>query len=165
MTILRHHQSSAFGFASPNFYVSFLAALEIDRNAEAYFPGLKRDSELDLNTVEIPDYLPIATLCEALHINLTLLRAYNLMLMPRVWNGEKYVPAGYTLRLPPGSIDSAKAAQAIAAIPVSRRFAAQLPDEYHIVASGETLSGIAARCGVSISEPILRKQLSSANLI
>ena len=42
----RHHRaqypSPSFGFASRNFYVSFLAALEIDRNPEKYFGSLSR---------------------------------------------------------------------------------------------------------------------------
>ncbi len=36
-SIVRNYKSPSFGFASRNFYVSFLAALEIDRNPEKYF--------------------------------------------------------------------------------------------------------------------------------
>jgi membrane-bound lytic murein transglycosylase D len=109
VTILRHYQSSTFGFASRNFYPSCLAVLEIHRDAERYFPGLIRDSELPLNTVELPDFVPLATLCQALDIDADRLRAYNLMLMPPVWRAEKYVPAGYELRLPPATIDQGRA--------------------------------------------------------
>ncbi len=43
--IVRSYTSRTFGFASRNFYVSFLAALEIDRNPEKYFGPLQKDSE------------------------------------------------------------------------------------------------------------------------
>ena len=35
--IVKRYQGSTFGFASRNFYCSFLAALEVDRNAEKIF--------------------------------------------------------------------------------------------------------------------------------
>ncbi len=35
--IVKRYQGATFGFASSNFYVAFLAALEVDRNAEKYF--------------------------------------------------------------------------------------------------------------------------------
>lgn len=35
VTIVRHYDGPAFGFASRNFYVSFLAALDVDRQAQA----------------------------------------------------------------------------------------------------------------------------------
>ena len=165
VTILRRYESPTFGFASCNFYVSFLAALEVNRDAESYFPGLERDREQPLDTVEAPDFIPLSALSDALHIDAARLRPYNLMLMPSVWSGEKYVPAGYSLRLPPGAIDPADAAKAIAAIPSARRFAVQVPDEYYMVNAGDTLSGIAAQYGVLTSELMLRNQLSSANLI
>jgi len=40
VTILRNYKGRTFGFASRNFYVSFLAALEIDHNPEKYFGNI-----------------------------------------------------------------------------------------------------------------------------
>lgn len=42
VTIVRQYSGPAFGFASRNFYVSFLAALEVDRQAHVYFGPLRR---------------------------------------------------------------------------------------------------------------------------
>jgi len=39
--IVRNYKSPSFGFASRNFYVSFLAALEIDHNPEKYFKDIE----------------------------------------------------------------------------------------------------------------------------
>jgi membrane-bound lytic murein transglycosylase D len=38
--IVREYHGSGFGFASRNFYAEFLAALDVERNARAYFPDL-----------------------------------------------------------------------------------------------------------------------------
>ena len=40
--IIRGYDGATFGFASRNFYAEFLAAAHVARNAEYYFPGLKR---------------------------------------------------------------------------------------------------------------------------
>ena len=40
--IVKRYQGATFGFASRNFYVAFLAALEVDRNAEKYFGPITR---------------------------------------------------------------------------------------------------------------------------
>jgi membrane-bound lytic murein transglycosylase D len=42
VTIVRQYSGPAFGFASRNFYVSFLAALEVDRQAHVHFGPLRR---------------------------------------------------------------------------------------------------------------------------
>jgi membrane-bound lytic murein transglycosylase D len=97
VTILRGYQSSTFGFASRNFYLSFLAALEADCNAETYFPGVIREEAQPLRAGRLPDYIPFAALSEALGIDADTLRAHKYMLMPPVWRGKKYVPAGYAM--------------------------------------------------------------------
>ena len=42
VTLVRRYDGPAFGFASRNFYVSFLAALDVERQAHAYFGPLRR---------------------------------------------------------------------------------------------------------------------------
>jgi membrane-bound lytic murein transglycosylase D len=40
--IIRGYDGASFGFASRNFYAEFLAAAHVAKNADFYFPGLKR---------------------------------------------------------------------------------------------------------------------------
>ncbi|MBA2491253.1 MAG: LysM peptidoglycan-binding domain-containing protein [Gammaproteobacteria bacterium] len=164
-TIVRRYQSSTFGFASRNFYLSFLAALEVHNDAGKYFPDTARDGDQPLRTVTVPDFMLASTLSRALNIEVSQLRAQNFMLMPPVWRGEKYVPAEYPLRLPQGAMDASRAARVLAAIPSTQRFAMQIPDEFHIVDNGDTLSGIASRYGASMSDLMVRNQLGSADFI
>src|SRR6202012_5672795 len=63
--IVKRYNGATFGFASRNFYVSFLAALEVDRNAEKYFGPLPRLPDTDSSTVELPDYIPVEALARA----------------------------------------------------------------------------------------------------
>src|SRR5204863_433596 len=55
--IVRSYNSRTFGFASRNFYVSFLAALEVDRNPEKYFGSLQRQSAVKFQEVQLPAYV------------------------------------------------------------------------------------------------------------
>ena len=101
-TILRHYTSPSFGFASRNFYVSFLAALEIDRNPEKYFGHIRRDPEVHFQEVTLPLRTSMQALERALDIDADTLRALNPALRPACWRGRRPVPKGYLLRLPVG---------------------------------------------------------------
>ena len=50
--IVREYHSPTFGFASRNFYVSFLAALTIAQNPEKYFGGLAREQRRRIQRAE-----------------------------------------------------------------------------------------------------------------
>src|ERR1700735_5179732 len=98
--IVKHYQGATFGFASRNFYVAFLAALEVDRNAEKYFGPITRLPDTDSTPVELPDYVPVAALAKAFKVDCEALRGLNPALRPPIWNRSRFVPRGYTLRLP-----------------------------------------------------------------
>lgn len=161
--IIQNYQSRTFGFASRNFYPAFLAALDVDRNAERYFGDVTIDPALASTVISLPDYVDAEPLARAWGLSLDELRRLNPALMDTVWAGDKYVPRGFALRLPlaaGGDIDSL-----IAAIPSELRFAAQRPDLYHRVRSGDTLSEIADQYGISLSALIRANGLSNGNFI
>ena len=101
--IVREYSSPLFGFASRNFYVSFLAALTVDRGREQYFPGLKVLEEARIEEVPLPAAVSFNALVQAVGSSAAELRALNPALRPPVWSGAKPVPAGYKLRLPGGA--------------------------------------------------------------
>jgi len=148
-TIIRRYDGRAFGFASRNFYVSFLAALEIDQNPDKFLGPVERQAPEPVTLVEMPDYLRADALQRAFGVSRETLQAYNPALLPPVWSGAKYVPRGFTLRLPPDI--AVEPAVALAAIAPAQRFAAQVADKTYRVRKGDTLSRIAQRYGLSVS--------------
>ena len=56
-TIVRDYKGRSFGFASRNFYLSFLAALEVSSDPERYFAPYQGASPVPYLEVELPDYL------------------------------------------------------------------------------------------------------------
>ena len=166
-TIVRNYDGPTFGFASRNFYVSFLAAEEVERNADKFFGPVSRDAPEKLVSIETPAYLSASTLEQTLGVPRETLQAYNPSLLPAIWAGKKYVPRGYSLRLPQG-LSSADAGARLAAIPGSDRRTVQASEQgprSHRVRRGETLSGIAGRYGISPARLASLNGLSKRNLI
>ena len=162
--IVREYRSRTFGFASRNFYASFLAALHVDRNAARYFGAMQLDAPVAYEHVDLPFYYRARSLSHALGLDLDLLRRHNPALRPAVWQGSKYVPRGYALNVPTGSLHQS-ATQLLAMVPDSERLAVQHRDRYYRVQRGDTLSRIAAKQGVSESALIARNNLQSRHRI
>ena len=161
--ILREYNGRLFGFASRNFYVAFLAAVDVDANAEEYFGPLNPDPVADTAVMSVPDYVTVSTLADAFDVSHDVLRNWNPALTAAVWSGEKFVPRGFRLRMPGDVVPNA--AERLAAVPASLRYTAQRPDVLHRVQRGETVSGIAARYRVSQSALVQLNNLRSQNFI
>jgi membrane-bound lytic murein transglycosylase D len=162
--IVKRYQGATFGFASRNFYVAFLAALEVDRNAELYFGPITRLPDTDSTPVETPDYIPVDALAKAFKVDMGALRVLNPALRPPIWNRSRWVPRGYVLRLP-GAPPQAEIADAWERLPPTQRYVAQRNDGSHRVRRGESLAGIAAASGMSMSRLLAANGWSSAPAI
>ncbi len=149
--IARKYRSRRFGFASRNFYVEFLAALEIDKNPEKYFGPIAFRAPPEIEIAELPYYASAQGLAKGLGISLDVLKQANPSLRPSIWNAAKRVPKGYRLRVPRTSLTE-PLDRLIAGVPRSARYAAQTRDSFHKVRRGETLSAIAARYRTSERE-------------
>jgi membrane-bound lytic murein transglycosylase D len=147
--IVRNYNSRTFGFASRNFYVSFLAALEVDRNPEKYFGALQRQSEVKFQEVQLPAYVSMATLEHALKIDPEKLRALNPALTHAVWDGRQRVPKTYRLRLPRDGTSWTRELLAQRLSP-GEMFAGQNAPPRYRVQSGDTLARVAERYGVPV---------------
>jgi membrane-bound lytic murein transglycosylase D len=162
--ILRHYKSRIFGFASRNFYVALLAAAHVDRNAERYFGPLRPKPANRSATVTLTDYVTPESVEKALNITITALKRANPALRRAVWNGDKYIPRGFRLRID-CAYDCDDLEQALARIPKYERYAQQIRDQFHKVRRGQTLSMIAARYGVRMRDLVELNNLRSRDRI
>jgi membrane-bound lytic murein transglycosylase D len=158
--IVKRYQGATFGFASRNFYVAFLAALEVDRNAEKYFGPLTHLPETQSTVVTLPDYVAVDALARAFKADLGALRVLNPALRPPIWNKTRLVPRGYELRIP-GSPPPADISAGWARLAPAERFVAQRNDGAHRARRGETLAGIAAVSGVTLNRLLAANGLSA----
>jgi len=146
--IVRGYHSKTFGFASRNFYVSFLAALKIDRNPEKYFPGVERGAELRFQEVIVPGFVQMSSLSRTLKIDQQKLRELNPALLRSVWDGQRHVPKAYHLRLP---IEGEKWTNDMLAARLSPNelFAGQPEPRRYRVRRGDTIVSVADQFGVT----------------
>ncbi|HEV7631755.1 MAG TPA: LysM peptidoglycan-binding domain-containing protein [Steroidobacteraceae bacterium] len=149
--IVRQHKSPLFGFASRNFYVSFLAALEIDRNPEKYFGPIERRPEMRFREVTLPSYVPVTSLERVLKVDRTRLEDLNPALRPAVWKGQRLVPQGYKLRLPVDAGDWTTERLA-ARLDTREQYASQPRPRSYKVRGGDTLASIARQQSVAVED-------------
>ena len=162
--ILRNYNGRTFGFASRNFYVAFLAAKEVDQNPERYFPGVVRESPTAYAELELPDYAPAEDLASALGISTRQIAQHNPALQATIWEGSKHLPRGYTLRLPESMLGQ-PADALLASVPGDTWRTEQLPDLFHTIARGDTLSEIAQRYDTRVSTLVALNGLGSRHRI
>lgn len=162
--IVRKYRSRRFGFASRNFYVAFLAAVDVHFNAEKYFGKLERHAPRRYETMEVPDYVHVGALSRVLGVDRDELQRYNPALRRSVWRGSKMVPRGYELRLP-FDADAGPRTPLLAQLADDERYGAQTRDRFYKVRRGNTLAGIAARYNVTVDDLVALNGLESRHRI
>src|SRR6185295_3898684 len=173
-TIVRDYRGPSFGFASRNFYVEFLAALEVERDHHTHFPEIGPQPPLRLREHRLDRALSIQAAARVARTDREELASLNPALSNLVLTGRRPIPAGYRLRLRvAGSGFAVRLAEAPAE-PQVERVAARTVERVavrtggrktaratrtafvtHRVKRGQTLSHIAKQHGVSVAS--LRK--------
>ena len=149
-TIVDNYKSRLFGFASKNFYPELLAAVEVARNCKAYFGDIEIDQPEEFDTLPLKHSYPVSLIEKAGGLDRDVLKSYNPHLTRYVWERSRQVPAGFQLRLPPGSgkgVEQALARYKPSGSPLS--LAADGSMLYR-VRPGNTLGQIAANFGISV---------------
>jgi membrane-bound lytic murein transglycosylase D len=147
VTVVRKYNSRSFGFASRNFYVAFLAALEIDSDPDKFFGPIRRNATDTSLVLEVPAFVPASRLATVLELDREELKRLNPALLPSVWRGARHVPRGFDLRVP-NTIDLTAVLSKLSG---GEHYDAQVAETQHRVRSGESLSAIATRYGTSIA--------------
>lgn len=98
--IIDKYEGKTFGFASQNFYSSFIAALHVAKNSEFYMGSIPRAKKLEFDEFVMPHYMELKTFLEKLGIEEAAFRELNPALTEEVYSGRKYMPVGYTVRIP-----------------------------------------------------------------
>jgi membrane-bound lytic murein transglycosylase D len=154
--IVRNYHSPTFGFASRNFYASFLAALAIAHEPEKYFGKLQRSAENQFKELRLTAPVTVGALRRLAGVPEDQLRALNPALLNPVWSGRQPVPRGYRVRLPSDAraISSDQLTTASVAPPPIQEIVshATVAAPGYIVQRGDTLSLIAERTGIKASE-------------
>ena len=152
--IYTSYRSRAFNFASRNFYSEFLAARQVGKHYKAYFGNLDLDKPVKYTWFTTRGFVPAAELARGLGLDLASLRQMNPALRKPVFDGRKYIPKGFDLRLPKGI--STEAATRVASGLYRKK---QKPSKFHVVWKGDTAGAIARLHKVSLNDLIMANAL------
>ncbi len=157
--IISDYRGRRFKFASRNFYAEFLAAREIAERYRQNAEGVVQDAPVETVAVEMPGYVSFLELASLLDMSPGELEMLNPALRRPVISGEKYIPAGYKIRLP--LLDSSAFALAMAAGRRPVFLSSQRPSKFYQVRRGDTAHRIARRHGISLKKLALINSFDS----
>ncbi|NKB32344.1 MAG: LysM peptidoglycan-binding domain-containing protein [Pseudomonadales bacterium] len=160
--IIANYRGRAFGFASRNFYPQFLAVIHVENNAQQYFGDFRLDPAPIFREVVTDAFIDAEVFARSIGISLEQLEADNQALRPAIWEGNKRIPSGYTIKVREQAID---ASNLLALIPDDFKFELQTPDVAYVVVGGDSLSVIARRFNTSVNRLVTLNQLRSRNRI
>ncbi len=100
--IIRNYKAKSFGFASSNFFAEFLAAIEIDKNAEKYFPDLIREEPISFDEVLLGSAISYKTFKSLSGTNEEELLKMNRSLLDPILKGNVPIPRGTLVKVSRG---------------------------------------------------------------
>ncbi|MDG5815949.1 LysM peptidoglycan-binding domain-containing protein [Chitinispirillales bacterium ANBcel5] len=162
--IVQNYRSRTFGFASSNFYASFLAAVELAENYQEYFPGVELMPKREFRSVTLDQYIRLDALISHLDIPIQEFRTLNPAIRPSGYNQQIHIPKGFTIHLPVSKTEQ-QIQTALVSIPDSLRSDQPLRPQYYRVRRGDNLNRIAARHGVTVRELARFNNITSINRI
>jgi peptidoglycan lytic transglycosylase D len=161
--IFNHYKSKVFGFASRNYYSEFLAAREVAANYEKYFGKITRDTPVETREIVLAGYASIKDLGEYFGVDMATLRKHNPSLRIPVFRGQKYVPKGYSLRLPSDAVQNLMGAST--ELPWNMYKHHQKSSRIYRVKTGDNITNIAKMHGIKVSDLILANKINSKGVI
>ena len=161
--IFNHYKSKNFRFASRNFYSEFLAAREVAANHEKYFGKLTPDTPVESQKIVMAGYAPIKDLSQYFGVDPATLRKLNPSLRPPVLRGQKYVPKGYSLRLPSDVVQNRMGGST--ELPWNMYKYNQKSSRIYRVKKGDNITIIAKMHGIKVSDLILTNKINSKGVI
>lgn len=102
-SIIQYYRNPSYGFASRNFYPSFLAARMVVNNYKHYFGDIPIRPPLQYDLATLPRPMTLSEVAHLLEVPTERLRELNPALSPLLFTQARYFPAGSTVRIPAGS--------------------------------------------------------------
>jgi membrane-bound lytic murein transglycosylase D len=152
--IFRNYRQGHFKFASRNFYAEFLAARNVAKKIEQS-ASIKMARPLPEFPLGLPGYVHINDIINHFQLSRNELQKLNPSLRPPIWQGERYLPKGFLLRLP----YSPEIVRLANSLPSGIFKAQQQKPIFYQVKRGDTAGAIAKRFGITLRE------LSNANTL
>jgi membrane-bound lytic murein transglycosylase D len=146
--IVQEYDGPRFSFSSRNFYVEFLAAVDVYTGYQFYFGDLDWHPPWETAAVTLDHYVTASTLAQYCGLDVETLRQLNPALRPRIFQSGAAIPRTYRLNLVPG--DRERFLADYKTIPAELKLARLPAGKVHRVRRRQTLSHIAAHYNTSV---------------
>ena len=143
--IMRNYNNPSYRFASRNFFLEFLAALDVAEHGYRYFPSLKHDKPLRFELVRSNYHISLPNVAKIARIPMEEIVELNPALNRDIVSGRQLLPIGFSVRVPEGTGE-------IFLIASARAPGSKVGNIKHRVKKRETMASIASMYGVSMSD-------------
>jgi len=150
-----------WGYAPKNFYAEFLAAVEIGKNYQQYFPGLQLDQPANFREVEVRRASSVTALASASGLTRDEFLTWN----PAISRSARAIPTGYRMKLPSDGGTQPVVQVAARRTEEKPRREPKIQVVRHRVKRGETIAQIARRYGASVERILQANSIHRANLL
>lgn len=151
--IVESYKGSRFGFASKNFYATFMATVQISKDPKKYFPNFEPPGPLKLVSFELPKSLTVNSLLKVIDISKNEFKELNPSIRNSAFNSSLFLPKSLKVYLPPDK--GSKLKDYVASIESLKVEEKDLTEgSLHIVSRGESLFDISQLYKVSLNDII-----------
>ncbi|MBC8316806.1 MAG: transglycosylase SLT domain-containing protein [Desulfobulbaceae bacterium] len=154
--IFSEYNGKRFKFASRNFYSEFLAARHVAKTYKDHFGDLVLDHPKSYFSVSLPGFAPVDEISRHFKVDPVTLQELNPALRSPVFEGRKYIPKEYSLRLPESN---GRIHELASVMPESMFQPQQRRSQFYTVERGDTAGVIARRHGVKLEDLIMANGL------
>ncbi|MCF8058938.1 MAG: LysM peptidoglycan-binding domain-containing protein [Bacteriovoracaceae bacterium] len=151
--IIEGYDGRRFGFASKNFYATFMATVLISKDPEKYFKSFKKPDPFTYSTLTIKKPLTVKQLSDALNLSIENIGDYNPSIRRAALKSPLFLPSGFVLYLPQTTKDQIDSYE-VALNKLESKFENLKMERLHIVSRGESLFDISKGYKVSLNDLI-----------
>ncbi|MBL7664623.1 MAG: LysM peptidoglycan-binding domain-containing protein [Bacteriovoracaceae bacterium] len=162
--IIQNYDGRRFGFASKNFYPSFVAAAEIAQDPDRYFGKIEKRKMPSYSEMPLERSLSARQIMGALNIDRTTFEEFNLSIRPPAFKSDLYLPKGFVIKVPQAD-EETLAKYKLALSGVKSRPSQLVASGAHTVSQGESLYQIAQIYKTNVTDLIALNKLSSPSKI
>lgn len=151
--IIEGYDGRRFGFASKNFYATFMATVLISKNPEKYFKSFKKPTPFTYSTLTIDKPITVKQISKTLDIPLEKIGVFNPSIRKAALKSPLYLPKGFLLYLPKEENNKIQNYK-VALNKLENKFDNFKMERLHIVSRGESLFDISKGYKVALNDLI-----------
>lgn len=151
--IIEGYNGRRFGFASKNFYATFMATVLISKDPEKYFKSFKMPEPFTYSKLTLPKPMTVKQLSQALGLSNDIIKDYNPSIRLSAFKSPLFLPKDFVLYFPLS--DEQTISSYVAKLnKVENKMKDMELERLHIVSRGESLYDISKGYKVTLSDLI-----------